>query len=399
MTTAIESQMDWIAEDLGLDPAEFRLKNLRKKGDALANGDTLNSYGLPDCVKQVVEASNWKEKRGKLRPGHGIGLAVSAMFNGSGYWPFTAGFIVRMNHDGTVTLYMGQGEFGQGPTTTACQLVAEELGLKVEEVNLVDGDSELCPFDYSNWLSGGMFVSSKACLVAAQDLKQQVLKVAAEMLEEDVEDLEVRDRRVYIKEDPEEGVAFDEILRYSIQKHGGDLLIGKGFCKPVPEIEFYPSLAKGSGRWTDAYSFTAAVAEVSIDVETGRTKVEHVWVADDCGRQINTAICQGQLQGQVVMGMGDALFEEIMFSEGRTVNANFVDYEIPRAFDVPQITTIDASDPDPNGPFGAKEVGECARAAVIDSIVNAVYDATKVKVNSLPLHPEKIFCGLREKTN
>jgi len=165
----------------------------------------------------------------------------------------------------------------------------------------------------------------------------------------------------------------------------------------VPEIEFYPSLSKGSGRWTDAYSFTAAVAEVSVDAETGRTKVEHIWVGDDCGREINPLICEGQLQSQAVMGMGDALFEDVMFSEGRTINANFVDYEIPRAFDIPEMTIIDASDPDPNGPFGAKEVGECARAAVIGSIVNAVSVASRVKVNSLPLHPEKIFRGLQEK--
>jgi CO/xanthine dehydrogenase Mo-binding subunit len=398
MTTAIEAQMDWIAEDLGLDPAEFRLKNLRNKGDILPNRDRLNSYGLPDCIKKVVEASKWKEKRGQLGSGRGIGLAVSSMFNGSGYWPFTCASIIKMNHDGTVTLYNAQVEFGQGPTTTMCQLVAEELGLEVEDVNLVDGDSELCPVDYNNWLSGGMFVSCKSALRAAQDLKQQLLKVAAEMLEEDAEALEVMGRRVYIKSDLQEGVTFDEILRYSIQKHDGDPLIGKGFNKAVPEIEFYPSLSKGSGRWTDAYSFTAAVAEVSVDEETGRTKVDHIWVADDCGREINTAICQGQLQGQSVMGIGDALFEDVMFSEGRTVNANFVDYEIPRALDVPQITTIDASDPDPNGPFGGKEIGECARAAVIGSIVNAVYDATKIKVMSLPLHPQKIFRGLREKT-
>jgi CO/xanthine dehydrogenase Mo-binding subunit len=396
MTTAIESQMDWIAEDLGLDPVEFRLKNLRHKGDVLPNKDTLHSYGLPDCIKKVVEASNWYQKRGKLEPGHGIGLSISSMFNGSGYWPFTAASIVRMNHDGSVTLYMGQAEFGQGPTTTTCQLVAEELGLKLDKVNIIDGDSELCQIDFSNWLSGGTFCSSKACLFAARDLKQQILKVAAEMLEKDVKDLEMLDGRVYIKEDPDESLDFGEILRYSIQKHNGDTLIGKGFTKPVPEIEFYPSLSKGSGRWTDAYSFTASVAEVNVDPKTGRTKVDHIWLGDDCGRELNTLICQGQLQSQAVMGIGDALFEEVMFSEGRTINPNFVDYEIPRAFDIPELTVIDASDPDPNGPYGAKEIGECARACVIGSIVNAVYDATKVKVNSLPLHPEKIFRAMRE---
>jgi len=243
-------------------------------------------------------------------------------------------------------------------------------------------------------------VSTKACLRAAQDLKQQIIRVAAEMLEEDIEhieDLEVGNRRVYIKADPEQYVPFDEIFRYSIQKHGGDTLMGKGFCKPVPEIEFYPSLSKGTGRWTDAYSFTASIAEVSVDAETGRVKVDNIWVGDDCGFELNPIICQGQLESQAVMGMGDALFEDIIFSEGRQLNPSFVDYEIPRAFDIPKITIIDASDPDPGGPFGAKEIGECARAAVIGSIVNAVYDAIGVRIYSLPFTPEKVLEAMENK--
>ena len=397
LSFALEMQMDWIAKDLGIDPVELRLKNLRKKGEVLPNGDRLDSYGLPDCIKKAAESTGWREKKAKSRPNRGIGIAVGGMFNGSGYWPFTGSAIVKMDHDGTVTLYNGQIEFGQGVDTSMCQVVAEELGLQAEDVNLVSADTELCPTDFTNWLSAGTFVSTKACLRAARDVKEQLFKIAAEIMEANVEDLEAKNRRVYIKRDPEKSVAYDEILRYNIQKHGGDPIMGKGFAKPVPEVEFYPSLSKGTGRWTDAYSFTAVVAEVEVDRETGRVRVLRLTIADDCGFEINPLICQGQLEGQGVMGMGDALFEEIIFEGGRQLNPTFVDYDLPRAFDVPEMVTIDASDYEPKGPFGAKEIGECARSAVIAAIVNAVNDAVGGKIGSLPLHPDKILKALTEK--
>jgi CO/xanthine dehydrogenase Mo-binding subunit len=179
---AVDSQVDMICEDLGLDPVEFILKNLRKKGDVLPNGDKLLSYGLPKCVELVAEAIGWKEKRRKQRDkNRGVGIGINGMFSGSGYWPFACAAIVRLNHNGTVTLMEGDVEFGQGPDTSYSQIAAEELGLGLEDVTLVAGDSELCPLNYSNFLSGGMFVAGGAVYNAAHDLRLKILKTVSEI--------------------------------------------------------------------------------------------------------------------------------------------------------------------------------------------------------------------------
>jgi len=395
---AVDSQVDMICEDLGLDPVEFILKNLRKKGDVLPNGDKLLSYGLPKCVELVAGAIGWKEKRGKQRDrNRGVGIGVNGMFSGSGYWPFACAAIVRLNHNGTVTLMEGDVEFGQGPDTTYSQIAAEELGLPLEDVILVAGDSELCPLNYSNFLSGGMFVGGGAVYNAAHDLRVKILKVASEILKAKPDDLEMRNRSVFVKSKPEKPVTFGEILRYNIQKHLGDPLIGLGYKKAVPEIEFYPSLSRGTGRFTDAYGLAAATAEVEVDKETGRVKVLKICIADDCGYEINPAGIHGQMVSQAVMGMGDALLEEVIDEGGRVLNPNLVDYEIPRAFDIPEIVILNGSDPDPNGPFGGKEAGECARAAVIPAIANAIYDAVGVRIHRVPITPEKVLNALRSK--
>jgi 4-hydroxybenzoyl-CoA reductase subunit alpha len=395
---AVDSQIDMICEDLGLDPVEFMLKNLRKKGEVLHNGDTLNSYGLPKCIQLVADAIGWKEKRGKQRDKkRGVGIGVNGMFSGSGYWPFACSAIVRLNLDGSVTLIEGDVEFGQGADTSYSQIAAEVLGLPLEDVNLISGDSELCPLNYSNFLSGGMLVGGGAVWKAAYDLRQKILKVGSEFLKADAVDLDIKNRSVFIKTKPEKSITFGEILRYSVQKYLGDPLIGVGYKKAVPEIEFYPSLSKGTGRFTDAYGFAAATAEVEVDKETGRVKVLKIVIGDDCGYEINPAAIQGQMVSQAVMGMGDALFEEVIDEGGRVLNPNLIDYEIPRAFDVPEIIVLNGSDPDPNGPFGGKEAGECARAAVIPAIANAIYDAVGVRVHRVPITPEKLLNSLKNK--
>ena len=395
---AVDSQMDMICEDLGLDPVEVMLKNVRKKGDVLPNGDTLGSYGLPKCIRLAAEAIGWKEKRGKQRDrNRGVGIGVNGMFSGSGYWPYASSAIIRLNHNGTVTLMEGDVEFGQGADTACCQIAAEELGLPLEDVTLIAGDSELCPLNYSNFLSGGVFVGGGAVLNAARDLRQKILNVGSEVLKAKMEELDLRNRSVFIKAEPEKSVPLGDLLRYSIQKHQGDPLIGVGYRKAVPEIEFYPSLSKGTGRFTDAYGFTGATAEVEVDRETGKVKVLKIVVADDVGFEINPVAIRGQMLSQAVMGMGDALLEEVIDEGGRVLNPTLVDYEIPRALDVPEIVVLNGSDCDPKGPYGAKEAGECARAAVIPAIANAIYDAVGVRVHRLPITPEKLLNALRNK--
>lgn len=398
MRLAADSQYDQICEDLGLDPVEFLLKNLRKKGDVIPNGDRLDSYGLPEAIKKSAEAIGWKEKRGKQRDkNRGVGIGINGMFSGSGYWPFACAAIVRLNHDGTITLIEGDCEFGQGADTAYSQIAAEAVGLPLDDVTLISSDSELCPMNYSNFLSGGLFVGGGAVYNAAMDLREKILKVASEAMKAKPEEIELKNRAAFLKSNPKRSYSFTDLMRFHIQKHLGDPLIGYGYKKAVPEIEFYPSLSKGTGRFTDAYGFTASTAEVEVDRETGRIKVLKIVVADDCGYEINPAAIKGQMVSQAVQGMGDALYEEIMDDEGRVLNPNLVDYEIPRAFDIPEIEVIDCSDYEPKGPFGGKEAGECARAAVISAITNAIYDAVGVRMMRVPVTPERLFNALKAK--
>jgi len=386
---AAESQLDIIAEHLGLDPAEMRLKNVRKTGDVLPNGDRLDSCGLGTGIWRALELTKWKEKRGR-RNNRGIGMGLAAMFSGAAYYPFGSAAIVKLNPDGTATLFTGQSEFGQGSDTAVSQIAAEELGLGLDNVILVSADSELCPPDLGGFVSGGIFVSGEAVRRAAADAKQQLLTNAAEILETKVDDLDIGNGHIFVRANPEKGLSLAEIVRNSIQRHNADSIIGKGFCKPVPEIEFYPSLSKGTGRFTDAYGFAVAVAEVEVDPETGRVRVLEVTIADDCGFAINPVSVHGQLVSQAVMGVGDALYEEVTTEEGRIVNTSFADYKIPGVFDVPEFRHIPVESVEPKGPFGGKEVGECSRAAVIAAIANAVSDATGVRIYSLPITPEKV---------
>lgn len=387
---AAESQLDMIAEDLGIDPVDIRLKNIRKTGDVLSNRDRLDSCGLESGITEAVKSTRWKEKRGKGN-NRGVGMGISAMFCGSPYYPFASVALVRLNPDGTATVFSGQSEFGQGAETALTQIAAEELRLGMEKLTLVSADSELCPIDIGGFLSAGIYVSGEAVRRAATDARCQLLARATEILKVRTQDLEVDDGLIYIKEAPEKRLSFAEIISTSVQS--GEAILGKGLCKPVPEVEFYPSLSKGMGRFTDAYGFAVAVAEVEVDPQTARVKVLRVTLADDCGFAINPAAVYGQLLGQVVMATGDALFEEILTNNGQIINPSFADYNIPVVFDVPEFTHIPIDTFEPKGPFGGKEAGENSRAAVVAAIANAISDATHVRIKSLPITPEKILAA------
>ncbi|MGI6317596.1 MAG: xanthine dehydrogenase family protein molybdopterin-binding subunit [Dethiobacteria bacterium] len=278
------------------------------------------------------------------------------------------------------------------------QIAAEELGASLNDINLVSADSELCPIDHGNWLSGGVFVTGQAVRLAAADIKRQILKFAAQWLEVEETELEIGNRQVYHRNNQKKTISLSELFINSIQSRNGDPIMGTGFCKPVPEVEHYPSLSKGTGRWTNAYSYSISIAEVEVDKGTGKIKLLKVTNADDCGFPINPIAVEGQVESQIVQAVGDALFEQIITDYGRTVNPTFTDYKIPGILDIPEeISTNHIITNDPNGPFGGKEVGECARSAVIAAIANAVYDAIGVRIKELPLTPEKIYQALAEK--
>ncbi len=393
---AIDSQIDMIARDLGLDPVEMALKNIRKVGDVLPNGDRLDSYGLRECIEKAAEAINWKEKRDK--PGNrGVGLGLAGMFSGTAFFPFASAALVKVNHDGRITLYQGSVEFGQGAETTLSQIAAEELGVGLEDVDIVAGDTEECPLDYGNSFSGGIYVSGEAVRKAAIDARQQLFEDVSQVFGVKVEGLELVGGRVYIKGDAEKGMFLGEVVRDSIQRRGGNSIIGRGFCKAVPEIEFYPSISKAAGRLTDAYGLAATTAEVAVDKETGKVKVLKIVIGDDCGFEINPLMVRGQLESQAIMGVGDALFEEVITEEGRITNPNFKDYRIPGIFDIPDMECISIQTVEPKGPYGAKEVGEGARASVAPAIANAITDAIGVRIKEFPITPERILKALRDK--
>lgn len=399
---AVESQLDMIAEELGIDPLELRLKNLRKKGDILPNGDRLDSYGLPECLRLAAESSGWKQKWGK-QPNRGMGIGTGGMFSGGHNYPFGSAAFVKLNPDGRFTLFTGQTEFGGGVDTVMAQIAAEELGLTIDDIVVVSGDSELCPYDIGNWLSGGVYVSGQAVRRAAADAKQQLLAYATEALETKIDQLEINNGRIYVKANPDKAVSLSDMYKYGIQMRGGDPILGKGYTKAVQDVGFWggsfkgtAALSQGRGRFTDAYGLAAAIAEVEVDKETGKVKVLHIVVADDCGTDINPLNVEGQLESQAAMAIGDVLFEEVVIEEGRVINPTLGDYKIPGALDIPKLTTISVQDYEPKGPFGAKEVGETARGAVIPAIANAICNAIGGRIYSLPMTPDKILKAMKD---
>lgn len=400
MSFAVESQLDMIARELGIDPLKLRQVNLRKKGDVLPNGDRLASYALPEALSKATKSSNWANKKNH-QPGKGIGIGVGSMFNGGHNYPFGSAAIIKLNPDGRFTLFTGQTEFGCGVDTAMAQIAAEVLGVKIADIIVISGDSEVCPYDIGNWLSAGIYVSGQAVKKAAADIRQQMLSYAAQALQTNENDLVISQGFIHPKNETEKAVSYADLYKYGIQMKGGDPIIGKGYTKVVQDVAFWggnikgtAALSSGSGRFTDAYSFAVAVAEVDVDMETGKVKVTDITVADDCGTDINPLLVEGQLESQAAMAVGDALFEEVVIEQGKVVNTTLADYKIPGVFDMPHITAISINDPEPGGPFGAKEVGETARGAVIAAIANAVCNAIGKRIFSLPITPEKILEAL-----
>ena len=287
---AMDSQLDMIAEDLGLDTVETMLKNARVKGEVLPNGDALESCGLSECIERVAEESGWQSKRrhpGSGRVRRGLGISACSMFSGAPFYPFASAAAVKLHDDGGVTLFTGASEMGQGTETTMAQIAAEELGVSLDSVRVVSGDTELAPIDLGNFLSGGALVTGKAVQLAAGEAKQQLLDVVSDMVDAHPSQLVARDNRIYMEDRPERGVSFGEAVRASILQRGGNPVIGRGYFKPLPDTNRYPSLATAKGRLTPAYGYAAHVAEVEVDTLTGEVKVVDLTAYHDCGFPLN----------------------------------------------------------------------------------------------------------------
>ncbi|MBI4461349.1 MAG: molybdopterin-dependent oxidoreductase [Acidobacteria bacterium] len=396
---AFESQLDIIAHVLGIDPAELRVRNLLQPPCLTVNQLRVTSYGYPECLRRVVEKSRWQEKKGKLPYGRGIGLA------GSHYVSGAANPIIRstMPHttvrieaaaDGSVCVFTGAAEIGQGSDTIQVQLVAEELGLPPERIQLVAADTARTPVDLGSYSSRVTFMAGNACLDAARQLKRQVFEAVARAWKVSPEDLRARDAGIFLSTAPKRRLAFERAVALAL--NGAERLSVEGSY--VPPEESRGGKFKGAGVGpSPSYSYSAQVAEVRVDVETGQVRVERVTVAHDCGRAINPMTVEGQIQGSISMGLGQALQEEMIWNRGRLMNPSILEYKSPSTLESPEIDTILVESIDPEGPLGAKEAGEGSLAAVIPAVANAIYDAVGVRITSLPITPEKILRALKDK--
>jgi len=396
---AFESLLDMIAEDLGLDPVTIRARNFLRPNTRTVNDLRVTSYGLPECIRRVVEASHFFEKWRKLPYGRGIGLGCSHYVSGAGRPIIRSNMphsnvIVRVDVDGGINLYTGTAEIGQGCDTVQAMIVAEVLGVPLRRVRVVSGDSDLTPLDLGSYSSRVTFMAGNAALQAARQIRDRLAEVVSRALAVPPERLEFRDERVFDREAPDRWVSFDEAVYMALQETGGTL-VGKGAYSPPPEAQGGTYKGAGVGP-SPAYSYSASVAEVSVDVETGEVRVERVWTAHDCGRALNPLAVEGQIEGSVSMGLGQALMEQVIMQDGRILNAGLLEYKTPGLLDHPVIESIIVESIDPEGPFGAKEVGEGSLAGVIPAIANAVYDAVGVRIDRLPITPERVLEALRK---
>ena len=392
-TFAIESQIDQLAEEAGIDPMEFRLLNANQPGEITPQNFKISTCGLTECIEAVGERLNWKTKRG-LRNGRGVGMASLIHVGGGArvYKSDGCGTIVKIDDFGHADVFTGATDMGQGSDTVISQIVAEELGVRVEDVTLINNDTEICPWDVSSHASRTTFVAGNSARMAARKVKEQILELAAKSLGENPENLDIRDRIIFSKRDPEKKSPIGKVLRAAHYMSGGSMVMAEYFYDPPTENldrEF-------KGNFSVTYTFGTHGVEVEVDKETGQVKILKYVAAHDVGKAINPMLLEGQVYGGAVMGLGYALTERLILDKGKVQNPNFLDYKILTAKDIPPIETVVVETDDKEGPFGAKGIGEPGLVPTAPAIANAIYDAVGVRIKELPITPERVLQALKE---
>lgn len=385
-TWAIESQMDVIAHQLGMDPLELRLKNALDEGDLSSVGDVVQSIGLKQCLREAAEAIDWGKPKAR-NVGRGLALlSKSPTTRGS-----ISGAYVHFHEDGSAQVLVGASEIGQGTQVALSQIVAEELGIPVESVGIVVADTAVTPFDEGTYSSRVTLYTGMAVKAAAAEAKKQLLQIASQMTEIPEEDLEVDQQRVISKKHPGVGLTFKEIIRAAHTDRKP--ILGKGWAGGKGDWPGLPHKLTGK-QPTPGWKYGAQAIAVEVDEETGVVKILKIVSAHDTGRTINPLTADGQIVGGTVMGMGYALYERILFEDGKVTNPSFMDYKIPSSMEIPEIVPIKVEVPLPEGPFGAKGLGELAGLGVAPAVANAIFDAIKVRIKELPLNPERVLAAI-----
>ncbi|WP_431855001.1 4-hydroxybenzoyl-CoA reductase subunit alpha [Azospirillum sp.] len=393
MRAAFEALLDEMAGELGLDPFAVRRANLLDAPTTTLMAQKVLSYGLPECLDRVEAASGWKERRGRLPPGRGLGMACSHFVSGTStpkHWTGEPHAVInlKLDFDGGVTILTGASDIGQGSSTIVTQVVGEVLGCDWSRLRVVSTDSALTPKDNGSYSSRVTFMVGNAAIQAAENLKAILIAAAARRLGVRPEEVECLGESFRAAGGREPDLSFSEAVKEALVDTGTITVKGTFTCPR----EFQGDKAiRGSAIGASmGFSYAALVVECSVDPVTAKVSVHKVWVASDVGRALNPLAVEGQTQGAVWMGLGQALSEETRWDEGRGIAVNLLDYRVPTMAESPDIEVHIVESIDPNGPFGAKEASEGPLAGCIGALMNAVHDAVGVRAHAVPLTPDRI---------
>jgi xanthine dehydrogenase molybdenum-binding subunit len=410
-TFAVESSMDILAAKLGLDPLEFRLRNANQPGDVTPQEMRITTCGLTECLQRAAAEAGWGNPHPSPLPeGEGTlprpsqppgkprnirrGLGMASLFHVGGgarvYRSDGCGAIVRIDDFGKVTVIIGASEIGQGSDTVLAQICADTLGVPVEKVEIVQDDTLVCPWDVGVHASRTTFIAGNATKMAAEKARDKLLELASGVLEEPKENLDIENGVITSRREPSRRLDYARAIRATHFREGGTQLIAEAFYDPptVMQDEHF------KGNISATYAFGTQIAEIEVDMDTGRIDVLRVVAAHDVGRALNPAGAEGQIEGGIAMGLGYAVTEQLIVQEGKVVNPYFRDYKLATARDMPAVKVILVETHDPAGPFGAKGLGEAGAICTAPAIANALYAATGVRIKALPLTPERVLEAL-----
>jgi CO/xanthine dehydrogenase Mo-binding subunit len=386
-----ESQLDIIAADLGVDPLEFRLKNALDEESLSVTGEVMRSVGVKQCLHQVRSAMAWET--GEVK-GTGRGIAAAYKFGGG-----TAGssVLLKVNEDGTANLLTSAVDMGQGLKTTLSQIAGEASGLDPRGIRVSFPDTEVTPYEWATVASRATFCVGNSTRIAAADARKQILEIASEILECPAEDLLMRDGKIWVREEPSRNIKVTELWEGALPARRLYPILGRGAYSTVGTIRPTDRATGRSTRAATFWMYGAQGVELRVCEDTGKIELLRLVASQDVGRIIDPIRCEGQIEGAVVMGIGGALTEEMVFESGRLVNPDWSTYKIPTALDVPPIVPLVVEDPHPDGPYGAKGMGEVGLGPTAPAIANALFNLSGVRIYDLPLTPEKVYWALKKK--
>jgi xanthine dehydrogenase molybdenum-binding subunit len=398
-TFAVESTIELLAEQLGMDPLELRLKNAQEPGETTGQGMVLTTCGLRECLETVAERSGWREKRGRTetdRPHvrRGIGMASLVHVGGGAkiYRSDGCGSIVEVDDFAKVTLITGASEIGQGSETVLAQITAEELGVPLDRIKVLNNDTQVRTWDVGVHASRTTFIGGNSARIAASKARKKLLEAASDQVGVPADELDIRQGKVVRASDGEMLRDLGKVIRSLHFSEKAEVVVTHHYYEP-PSVMQTPDY---KGNVSPTYAFASQIAEVEVDMETGVVRVLRVTAAHDVGRVINQMGAEGQVHGGVVMGLGYALSEELQVKDGRVMNPTFREYKLVTAPEVPEIDVTFVETDDPSGPYGAKGIGEAPSICTASAVANAVRHATGGRFTALPLTPERVYMEIHK---